>query len=53
MARTIADLKLLFEAMAGPDDGDPSSAPVPLRAVEPLHLSKRRLAGLKMMGGRL
>jgi len=35
MARTIADLKLLFEAMAGPDDGDPSSAPVPLRAVEP------------------
>src|SRR5256885_1648285 len=33
MARTIADLKLLFEAMAGPDDGDPSSAPVPLRKI--------------------
>src|SRR5712671_4454402 len=33
LARTVADLKLLFEAMAGPDDGDPSSAPVPLRQV--------------------
>jgi len=30
MARTVADLKLLFEVMQGPDDGDPSSAPVPL-----------------------
>jgi len=33
MARTVADLKILFEAMAGPDDGDPSSAPVSLRIV--------------------
>ena len=31
MARTVADLRVLFEAMQGPDDGDPSSAPVPLR----------------------
>jgi amidase len=31
MARTIADLKALFEAMEGPDDGDPSAAPVPVR----------------------
>jgi Asp-tRNA(Asn)/Glu-tRNA(Gln) amidotransferase A subunit family amidase len=31
MARTVADLKVLFEVMQGPDDGDPSSAPVPLR----------------------
>jgi Asp-tRNA(Asn)/Glu-tRNA(Gln) amidotransferase A subunit family amidase len=31
MARTIADLKLLFEVMQGPDIGDPSFAPVPLR----------------------
>ena len=31
MARTVADLKLLFEAMQGPDDGDPSAAPVPVR----------------------
>jgi Asp-tRNA(Asn)/Glu-tRNA(Gln) amidotransferase A subunit family amidase len=33
MARTVADLKLLFEALAGADDGDPASAPVPLREV--------------------
>ena len=31
MARTVADLKVLFEVMQGPDDGDPSAAPVPLR----------------------
>ena len=31
MARTVADLKLLFEVMQGPDDGDPSAAPVPIR----------------------
>jgi len=33
MARTVADLKFLFEAMAGPDDGDPASAPVSLREI--------------------
>jgi Asp-tRNA(Asn)/Glu-tRNA(Gln) amidotransferase A subunit family amidase len=31
MARTVADLKLLFEVMQGPDDSDPSAAPVPLK----------------------
>jgi Asp-tRNA(Asn)/Glu-tRNA(Gln) amidotransferase A subunit family amidase len=31
MARTIADLKLLFEITQGPDEGDPSAAPVPVR----------------------
>ena len=31
MARTVADVKLLFEVMQGPDDGDPSAAPVPVR----------------------
>src|SRR3984957_18613434 len=31
MARTVADLKLLFEIMQGPDDGDTCAAPVPLR----------------------
>lgn len=31
LARTVADLKTLFEVMQGPDDGDPSFAPVPLR----------------------
>jgi len=31
MARTVADLKVLFEVMQGPDIGDPSAAPVPVR----------------------
>ena len=31
MARKVADLKLLFEVMQGPDDGDACAAPVPLR----------------------
>jgi Asp-tRNA(Asn)/Glu-tRNA(Gln) amidotransferase A subunit family amidase len=30
MARTISDVRLLFEVMAGPDPGDALSAPVPL-----------------------
>jgi len=32
MARSIADVRSLFEVMAGPDAGDALSAPVPLRA---------------------
>ena len=31
MARTVSDMQALFEVMAGPDDGDPCAAPVPLR----------------------
>jgi Asp-tRNA(Asn)/Glu-tRNA(Gln) amidotransferase A subunit family amidase len=31
MARTVADVKALFEVMQGPDDGDTCAAPVPLR----------------------
>jgi len=31
MARTVADLKIIFEAMQGPDVGDTNAAPVPLR----------------------
>ena len=30
MARTVADVRTLFEAMQGPDDGDTCAAPVPL-----------------------
>jgi len=33
MARTVDDLQMLLEVMAGPDDGDPSSAPVPLKRI--------------------
>jgi Asp-tRNA(Asn)/Glu-tRNA(Gln) amidotransferase A subunit family amidase len=31
MARTVADVKALFEVMQGPEDGDSFAAPVPLR----------------------
>jgi Asp-tRNA(Asn)/Glu-tRNA(Gln) amidotransferase A subunit family amidase len=31
MARTVADLKILFEVIQGPDSGDTRAAPVPLR----------------------
>ena len=31
MARTVEDVRLLFDVMAGADDGDPCSAPVALR----------------------
>ena len=31
MARTVADLKAMFEVMQGPDDGDACAAPVPVR----------------------
>jgi len=31
LARTVSDLKVLFEVMQGPDDGDASAAPVPVR----------------------
>src|SRR5215471_7484135 len=31
MARTAEDLRLLFEVMQGPDDGDTSAVPVPVR----------------------
>ena len=31
MARTVADVRVLFEVMEGPDNGDTCAAPVPLR----------------------
>src|ERR1700751_314518 len=31
MARTVADVRAIFEVMQGPDDGDPCAAPVPAR----------------------
>src|SRR5271167_4386044 len=43
MARTIEDLKVLFEVMQGPDDGDPSSAPVPVRWPARDHLKQLRV----------
>jgi Asp-tRNA(Asn)/Glu-tRNA(Gln) amidotransferase A subunit family amidase len=43
MARTAADLKVLFEVMQGPDHGDPSSVPVPVRWPEHVDLKKLRI----------
>src|SRR5208337_690809 len=43
MARTVADLKVLFEVMQGPDDGDPSAAPVPVRWPDRGDLKKLRI----------
>ncbi len=39
MARTVADLKALFEAVQGQDEGDPGAAPLPVRwpSAEELH----------------
>src|SRR5882757_9212922 len=43
MARTVADLKLMFEAMQGPDIGDPGAAPVPVRCPSAAELKKIRV----------
>ncbi len=43
MARTVADLRTLFEAMAGPDPGDAQSAPVPPRSY-----SEKDLRGMRI-----
>jgi len=43
MARTISDLKILFEAMQGPDIGDPSAAPIPVRWPADSELKKVRI----------
>jgi Asp-tRNA(Asn)/Glu-tRNA(Gln) amidotransferase A subunit family amidase len=43
MARTVADLKVLFQVMQGPDYGDPSAAPVPVRWPEENALKRTRI----------
>jgi Asp-tRNA(Asn)/Glu-tRNA(Gln) amidotransferase A subunit family amidase len=50
MARTVADLKALFEVMQGPDDGDPLSAPLPVRWPGPSALKKTRIGYLEEDG---
>ena len=44
MARTIRDVERLFEVMAGPDPGDPASAPVPPRRWSEQEIRKLRVA---------
>ena len=47
MARTVADLRLLFEVMAGPDPGDALSAPVPPRNAPQANLHETRIGLLE------
>jgi Asp-tRNA(Asn)/Glu-tRNA(Gln) amidotransferase A subunit family amidase len=47
MARTIADVRALFEVMAGPDAGDAHSAPVPLRSYTEKDLRGMRIGILE------
>jgi Asp-tRNA(Asn)/Glu-tRNA(Gln) amidotransferase A subunit family amidase len=47
MARTIADVRSLFEVMSGPDAGDPHSAPIPLRASTEKDLRATRIGILE------
>lgn len=46
MARTVEDLRILFEAMAGPDDGDPCSAPVPVRNIAEREFIEKNLKSI-------
>src|SRR2546423_51433 len=47
MARTVSDVRALFEATAGPDAGDALSARVPLRAIPDLELKGLRVGLLE------
>ena len=49
MARTVRDVERLFEVMAGPDPGDPASAPVPLKRWSERQIRKLSVAYLWMM----
>ena len=43
MARTVGDLEILFESMAGVEYGDPSSSPVPVRKPTEGEIDKLRI----------
>ena len=43
MARTVRDLQLMFEVIAGPDNGDPYAAPVPIRKPDNAALRQLRI----------
>ena len=47
MARTIADLRALFEVIAGADPGDAQSAPVPIRTIDDAQLKGLRVGLLE------
>src|SRR5262245_40370488 len=43
MARTVQDLRLIFDVIAGPDNGDPNAAPVPLRSISETSLLQTKI----------
>jgi Asp-tRNA(Asn)/Glu-tRNA(Gln) amidotransferase A subunit family amidase len=43
MARTVQDLQLMFDVIAGPDNGDPNAAPVPLRTISETSLRQTKI----------
>jgi Asp-tRNA(Asn)/Glu-tRNA(Gln) amidotransferase A subunit family amidase len=43
MARTVRDLQLMFEVIAGPDNGDSCAAPVPVRKPDATALRRLRI----------
>ena len=47
MARTVADIRALFEVMAGPDPGDALSAPVAFRKIQPQEIRGLRIGVLE------
>jgi Asp-tRNA(Asn)/Glu-tRNA(Gln) amidotransferase A subunit family amidase len=47
LARTVADVRALFEIMAGPDASDALSAPTPLRSIAPTELRGLRIGILE------
>ncbi len=50
MARDVTDLALLFEVLAGPELGDPNSAPVPLRWPGEAELRRYRIGYFEQDG---
>ena len=47
MARAVADVRSLFEALAGPDAGDATSAPVPVRCIPDSEMKGLRIGLLE------
>jgi Asp-tRNA(Asn)/Glu-tRNA(Gln) amidotransferase A subunit family amidase len=43
MARTIRDVELIFQVIAGPDNGDPNAAPVAFRPIDAKSLRETRI----------
>jgi Asp-tRNA(Asn)/Glu-tRNA(Gln) amidotransferase A subunit family amidase len=44
MARNVGDLQLLFDVIAGPDNGDPNAAPIPVRPATAATIAQTRIA---------